>query len=216
VIDDSSDSVSTISSLSDPPSPPAATMPPPNNRRDTSSLEDTGSPLSQESETEEVAASSTANVKISSSGSSSTPEDSGSRKSDLPDDELRGFLIEAMASSRVSSMPASVLHREIMRCHKDTLDRDYAGLNKKAWISLLLDVLDSSDVFGRLDRGGKNAIDKKHEPHWYYVPEKDDDRERAALIASMKPQKRSEARKYKQYYYRPVAKMSRWDDEEEA
>jgi hypothetical protein len=55
------------------------------------------------------------------------------------------------------------------------------------------------------------------EAQWFYVPESDEDQERAALIRSMmpRPAKRSETKKYKQYYYRPLEKMSRWDPEDE-
>lgn len=40
--------------------------------------------------------------------------------------------------------------------------------------------------------------------------------ERASLIRSMMPRagKRSETKKYKQYYWRPLGKISRWDDED--
>lgn len=53
--------------------------------------------------------------------------------------------------------------------------------------------------------------------HWYYVPERDADKERAALIRSMMrgPGKRSETKKYKQYYWKPLAKITRWDREDE-
>jgi len=55
------------------------------------------------------------------------------------------------------------------------------------------------------------------EAQWFYVPERDEDQERAALIRSMMPRpgKRSETKKYKQYYYRPLGKISRWDPEDE-
>jgi hypothetical protein len=49
------------------------------------------------------------------------------------------------------------------------------------------------------------------------VPERDQDQERAVLIRSMmpRPAKRSETKKFKQYYYRPLGKISRWDPEDE-
>jgi len=49
------------------------------------------------------------------------------------------------------------------------------------------------------------------------VPELDEDQERAALIKAMmpRPAKRSETKKYKQYYWRPLDKISRWDPEDE-
>jgi len=59
--------------------------------------------------------------------------------------------------------------------------------------------------------------DRQLEAQWFYVPELDEDQERATLIRSMMPRpgKRSETKKYKQYYYRPLAKISRWDPEDE-
>lgn len=59
--------------------------------------------------------------------------------------------------------------------------------------------------------------DRPLEAQWFYVPERDEDQERAALIRSMMPRpgKRSETKKYKQYYYRPLGKISRWDPEDE-
>ena len=55
------------------------------------------------------------------------------------------------------------------------------------------------------------------EAQWFYVPERDEDQERATLIKSMKPRpaKRSETKKYKQYYWRPLDKISRPDREDE-
>ena len=55
------------------------------------------------------------------------------------------------------------------------------------------------------------------EARWFYDPERDEDAERAALVRSMmrRPGKRSETKKAKQYYWRPLPKMSRWDAEDE-
>lgn len=52
---------------------------------------------------------------------------------------------------------------------------------------------------------------------WYYVPERDTDGERAALVKSMMrgPGKRSETMKYKQYYWKPLGKITRWDREDD-
>ena len=49
------------------------------------------------------------------------------------------------------------------------------------------------------------------------MPERDTDQERAALISSMMPRaaKRSETKKYKQYYFQPLDKISRWDPEDD-
>ena len=55
------------------------------------------------------------------------------------------------------------------------------------------------------------------EAQWFYVPELDEDQERATLIKAMmpRPAKRSETKKYKQYYWRPLDKISKWDPEDE-
>lgn len=55
------------------------------------------------------------------------------------------------------------------------------------------------------------------EAQWFYVPERDSDQERAMLIRSMmpRPSKRTETKKSKQYYYRPLEKISRWDAEDD-
>lgn len=55
------------------------------------------------------------------------------------------------------------------------------------------------------------------EAKWFYVPENDTDQDRATLISSMMPRaaKRTETKKYKQYYYQPLDKISRWDPEDD-
>ena len=60
-------------------------------------------------------------------------------------------------------------------------------------------------------------MDHQLEAQWFYVPEKDEDQERATLIRSMMPRpgKRSETKKAKQYYWRPLGKISRWDPEDD-
>ncbi|KAF9792923.1 hypothetical protein BJ322DRAFT_987688, partial [Thelephora terrestris] len=52
---------------------------------------------------------------------------------------------------------------------------------------------------------------------YFYVPERDVDQERAALLRNMMPRaagRRSESMKYKQYYWKPLGKWSRWDAED--
>jgi hypothetical protein len=63
----------------------------------------------------------------------------------------------------------------------------------------------------------QDESDPPLEAQWFYVPERDQDQERAQLIRSMmpRPAKRTETKKYKQYYYRPLEKISRWDPEDE-
>jgi len=54
------------------------------------------------------------------------------------------------------------------------------------------------------------------EPKWYYVPEQDPDQERAGLLKMIMPRapKRRTTMKYKQYYWKPLDKISKWDDED--
>jgi len=63
----------------------------------------------------------------------------------------------------------------------------------------------------------QDDADRPLEAQWFYVPELDEDQERATLIKAMmpRPAKRSETKKYKQYYWRPLDKISKWDPEDE-
>ena len=128
--------------------------------------------------------------------------------------EMRGFLIQAMALSRVSSMPTSVLLREVQRAQPHLSSQR----SKDEWLNIIEDTLCHSpgcDVFGRIDRKGKDAANKPLEAQWFYKPEKDDDQDRAMLLMEMMPKKRAATRTHKQYYYKPLAKISWWDDEDE-
>jgi hypothetical protein len=71
-------------------------------------------------------------------------------------------------------------------------------------------------VFGKVESSGKDESNRALEAQWFYVPERDEDQERAALIRSMMPRpgKRTETMKYKQYYWRPLGKTSKWDSED--
>lgn len=129
--------------------------------------------------------------------------------------EMRGFLIQAMGLSRASSMPASSLLREVLR-EQPQLAHQRA---KDEWLSLIEDTLANApgcEVFGRIDRIGTDAADNPLEAQWFYIPEKDEDQDRAVLLREMMPKKRTATKSHKQYYYRPLGKMSRWDAEEDA
>lgn len=126
-------------------------------------------------------------------------------------DEVCGLLIQAMALARASSMPASSLIRELLRENPHLNGRR----SHDVWLDLINTVLRSHVVFGRIDRQGLDAADKPLEPQWYYIPEKDWDVERATLLREMMPKKRNETKKHKQYYYRPVSKITRWDPEDD-
>jgi hypothetical protein len=69
-----------------------------------------------------------------------------------------------------------------------------------------------SGVFGAVapPAGGGRHVQRR----WFYVPERDADRGRAAAIGAAMPARRAEARRPKRYYWRPLGKISRWDAEE--
>ncbi|KAH8119302.1 hypothetical protein DFH11DRAFT_1722828 [Phellopilus nigrolimitatus] len=127
-------------------------------------------------------------------------------------DEVCGCLIQAMALSRASSMPASSLLREVLR-ENPHLD---SQRTKKSWLRLVEDVLSAHEVFGRIRRDGLDADDKPLETQWFYIPENDPDQDRAALLREMMPKKRNATKKHKQYFYKPLGKITRWDAEDDA
>lgn len=64
--------------------------------------------------------------------------------------EMNGFLIQAMALSRASSMPASTLLKVVLRENAHLIEQR----SKDSWLEIVRDVLRSHDVFGRIDRDG--------------------------------------------------------------
>jgi hypothetical protein len=130
-----------------------------------------------------------------------------------------GLLIETMALSRASSLPVSALYKLVMQSQPALK----AQRTERAWLRVFDRVLHAgeaagggSGVFGKVESSGKDRADRPLEAQWFYVPELDTDQERAAVIRAMMPRpgKRSETKKYKQYYWRPVDKLSMWDPEE--
>jgi hypothetical protein len=130
------------------------------------------------------------------------------------------MLIECMATSRASSLPMSTLYKTVMQSYPSLKSRG----SEDECLELVERVLEGgtvasggSGVFGKVQRNGKDELDPPLESQWFYVPERDPDQDRAQLISSMmpRPAKRSETKKYKQYYYRPLEKISRWDPEDE-
>lgn len=125
--------------------------------------------------------------------------------------ELSGLLVQAMALSRASSMPASSLHRELLRENPHLTERR----EKHLWIALIESVLASHPYFGRIERKGLDADDKPLEAQWFYIPEKDVDQERAMLLREMMPKKRSATKTHKQYFYKPLGESPLLADEKE-
>ena len=128
---------------------------------------------------------------------------------------LTGMLIETLATSRATSMDASALYLVLGQTHPYLVA-------ERSRAELLMDigvVLEAGRIrcgmFEKVDCSGERARNKGLESRWFYVPERDEDRERASLISAIMPrQKRNETKKYKQYYYRPLDKISRWDPED--
>ncbi|KAJ2919968.1 hypothetical protein MD484_g492, partial [Candolleomyces efflorescens] len=135
------------------------------------------------------------------------------------DSEIEGMIIECMATSRASSMPVSMLTRSVLQAHPNLKGER----TEKEWRKVLCRVLVNgtagrgSGIFGKVDSSGKDDSDRPLEAQWFYVPELDEDQDRAALIRSMMPRpgKRSVTKQYKQYYWRPLEKISKWDAEDD-
>ena len=132
------------------------------------------------------------------------------------DPELVGMLIETLATSRASSLPLSTAYKSLMST-RPGLKARHSG---QEWMGTLSDVLEAGNggVFGKVESSGKDASDRTLEARWFYNPEADADQERATLLRSMMPRpgKRAVTKRYKQYYYQPVATLTRWPGEEEA
>ena len=128
---------------------------------------------------------------------------------------LTGMLIEALAASRATSMDASALYLVLTQAHPYLA----AERSKRELLMDIAAVLEAGRarcrMFEKVDGSGERSRHKALESRWFYVPERDEDPERASLISAIMPrQKRNETKKYKQYYYRPLDKMSRWDPED--
>ncbi|KIK92555.1 hypothetical protein PAXRUDRAFT_147045 [Paxillus rubicundulus Ve08.2h10] len=128
---------------------------------------------------------------------------------------LTGMLVEALATSRATSMDASALYLALTHTHPYLKSER----PKKDFLTLIASVLEAGrarwGMFEKVDSSGEVSRFKAPESRWFYVPERDEDRERASLISALMPrQKRNETKKYKQYYYRPLDKISRWDPED--
>lgn len=126
--------------------------------------------------------------------------------------ELTGMLVEALATSRASSMDPFDLHSALIQTHPH-LETKY---NKKQWLKLIPDVLEAGRMrCGMFDKVHSSGTNGTKQARWFYLSEKDEDRERARLLEELMPkQKRSETKKFKKYYYKPLNKISRWDPED--
>ncbi|EIW83493.1 hypothetical protein CONPUDRAFT_52376, partial [Coniophora puteana RWD-64-598 SS2] len=139
------------------------------------------------------------------------------------DPELTGMLVEALASSRASSMDPQALFKALSASHPSrfgSLAIGPAAKSKKEWLTTIRACLDAGHarcgMFEKIDSSAEEA-ESAADGRWFYVSERDDDRERASVVGAIyEPrQKRSETKKYKQYYWKPLDKISKWDPEDE-
>lgn len=134
----------------------------------------------------------------------------------VEDAELCGMIIESMAASRASSHRASSIYKAVIQ-NRPALK---SQREDPEWIAAIRRVLEEAHringMFGKVESSGMDDSNRPLEAQWFYVPERDEDQERASLMRAMmpRPAKRSETKKYKQYYYRPLGKISRWDSED--
>ncbi|KAG2127498.1 hypothetical protein DEU56DRAFT_710699, partial [Suillus clintonianus] len=126
--------------------------------------------------------------------------------------ELTGMLVEALAMSRASSMDPLALHTVITQTHPHLKSKH----NKKEWLNLILATLEAGhDRCGMFEKVQSSGTDAAKHSRWFYISEKDEDRERAGLLEELMPkQKRSETKKFKKYYYPPLQKVTRWESED--
>lgn len=126
--------------------------------------------------------------------------------------ELIGMLVEALATSRASSMDPLALHTAITQTHPHLKTKH----SKKEWLNLIPVMLEAGrERCGMFEKVQSSGTDREKQARWFYVSERDEDRERAELLEELMPkQKRNETKKFKKYYYAPLQKVSRWDSED--
>ncbi|KIY51246.1 hypothetical protein FISHEDRAFT_70889 [Fistulina hepatica ATCC 64428] len=186
-------------------------------------LDDAPSPLSSvdEDEDEDEAALTHA---------SSTPSLTGSASLDTDLEHVHGRVIQALATGRPSAQTVVDVYRNMI-----AVDPHLSGLrDADEWQEVIEFVLEegarSSGVFGKVESsfGGESAVSRrqaksrvdagagkrsKGSATWFYVPDNDSDKERAEILRLVMPEKRRETRKYKQYYFEPLAKIDKWNPE---
>ncbi|EJD35554.1 hypothetical protein AURDEDRAFT_117348 [Auricularia subglabra TFB-10046 SS5] len=115
--------------------------------------------------------------------------------------EIEGFLVETLALSRASSMPASQLMSAVLAEQPHLR----AARTEAEWLPVFRDILAAFDVFGRARRTGKAADGKPPEDQWYYQPKHDPNSDRALLLAELMRNKRAATMNGDvQYYWKPV------------
>jgi hypothetical protein len=150
-----------------------------------------------------------------------------------------GHLIATMATARASALAPSTLYSALQRA-APVLARSQP---KRTWLREINRVLATGatrGVFGCVGANGEAVADAasdaatkptgrggrkssatalaggRHvERMWFYKPDGDWDRERAEVAKATMPERRSESRKFKRYYWKPLDKISKWDREDE-
>jgi hypothetical protein len=127
--------------------------------------------------------------------------------------ELLGLVIQTLALARASSLTLAELTSALVRTNDAFGDLSPAAQSPLSIdCAALLAVGRRVGVFGLVSPpkgGGRHVKDR-----FFYVPDADDDRERAGLMSAAMPARRAEARRPKRYYWKPLGKISRWDAED--
>jgi hypothetical protein len=127
--------------------------------------------------------------------------------------ELLGLVIQTLALARASSLTLAELTSALVRTNDTFSDLSPAAQSPLSIdCAALLAAGRRVGVFGLVSPpkgGGRHVKDR-----FFYVPDADDDRERAGLMSAAMPARRAEARRPKRYYWKPLGKISRWDAED--
>ncbi|KAJ3813899.1 hypothetical protein EV368DRAFT_9905, partial [Lentinula lateritia] len=128
--------------------------------------------------------------------------------------ELVGIIVETMSLSRSSSHLALSLYKT--RNTSMNEEGGTAGMSETdiVWVSeferVMTESADRYGMFGMVESSFRNSrnLPLPFSSRFFYVPDCDPDVERAQLIRLTMPGsgKRSETKKYKQYYWKPVGK----------
>ncbi|TBU44541.1 hypothetical protein BD309DRAFT_990209 [Dichomitus squalens] len=153
------------------------------------------------------------------------------RASSLATSALYGALMAARPALRDMALPTL---KDAVAADEDDQEKDREATGKgrgakadaasrRAWVPAIEAILEAGwrrcGVFGKVVNSGTDLANHSLslEARWFYDPDQDADADRATLVRSMmrRPGKRSETKKAKQYYWRPLPKISRWDAEDE-
>ncbi|KDQ21245.1 hypothetical protein BOTBODRAFT_49912 [Botryobasidium botryosum FD-172 SS1] len=139
---------------------------------------------------------------------SSPPSEGTPSPDDLPNHgvDLLGFLISTLVFHRATSLPAPLLVSELLKSEPHLLKLD----TQEGWVKLAREVLAGHKVFDCIKRKGKDADGNPLEANWFYCPDYDPDRLRAATFGETARPKRRATKVDPTYYYEPVS-LNRWE-----